>query len=255
MKANYHTHTPRCHHARGSEREYIEAAIQAGHRVIGFSDHSPWQYASNFVPSMRMKVSQLDEYIETLKALREEYKGKIEVKIGLECEYYPQYMEWLKTTLKEKEIDYIILGNHFRDSDENGLYYGSKTADDRVLKRYVDDAINAMKTGLYSYVAHPDVVHYYDTTSPIYAMEMERLCKAAKEMNIPLEFNLLGYSNQRHYPNDAFWKIASIIGNKAILGIDAHDLFQYEEMHWADKATKYLKSLGLEIVDEITYLR
>ena len=30
LKANYHTHTYRCQHAYGSEREYIEAAIRMG---------------------------------------------------------------------------------------------------------------------------------------------------------------------------------------------------------------------------------
>lgn len=255
MKANYHTHTPRCNHARGTEEQYIKAAIEAGHRVIGFSDHSPWHYNSKFVPTMRMKLSELDHYLETLKALREKYKDKIEVKIGLECEYYPQYMDWLKETLKEKEIDYIILGNHFKDSDEHGPYYGTKTADDRILKRYVDDAIAAMKTGLYSYVAHPDVIHYYDAQSPIYKLEMERLCAAAKEMNIPLEFNLLGYSTQRHYPNESFWEIAARNNNTAILGIDAHDLFQYKDEKWEAKATQYLNDLGIKLTDEITYLR
>ena len=28
FKANYHTHTPRCGHAHGSEREYVEEAIK-----------------------------------------------------------------------------------------------------------------------------------------------------------------------------------------------------------------------------------
>ena len=39
--ANYHSHTPRCNHAHGEEREYIETAIKAGYSVLGFSDHSP----------------------------------------------------------------------------------------------------------------------------------------------------------------------------------------------------------------------
>ena len=29
MRANYHTHTKRCHHAYGTEREYVEKAIEA----------------------------------------------------------------------------------------------------------------------------------------------------------------------------------------------------------------------------------
>ena len=41
MYANYHTHTVRCNHARGSEREYIETAIARGMQVLGFSDHVP----------------------------------------------------------------------------------------------------------------------------------------------------------------------------------------------------------------------
>ena len=30
MIANYHTHTPRCNHAVGTEEEYVQAAIQRG---------------------------------------------------------------------------------------------------------------------------------------------------------------------------------------------------------------------------------
>ena len=30
MKANYHTHTFRCKHADGEDKEYVEAAIKAG---------------------------------------------------------------------------------------------------------------------------------------------------------------------------------------------------------------------------------
>ena len=30
MIANFHTHTSRCNHASGTDREYVEAAIEAG---------------------------------------------------------------------------------------------------------------------------------------------------------------------------------------------------------------------------------
>ena len=42
MLANYHTHTKRCNHALGEDREYVEAAIKAGLKVLGFSDHCPF---------------------------------------------------------------------------------------------------------------------------------------------------------------------------------------------------------------------
>jgi histidinol-phosphatase (PHP family) len=44
MKINYHTHTTRCHHAAGTEREYVEAAIANGIKVLGFADHTPYPF-------------------------------------------------------------------------------------------------------------------------------------------------------------------------------------------------------------------
>ena len=38
MIANYHTHTYRCHHADGTEREYVERAIENGLKIFGFSE-------------------------------------------------------------------------------------------------------------------------------------------------------------------------------------------------------------------------
>ena len=44
MTANYHTHTWRCLHASGTERQYVERAIEGGLAVLGFSDHAPMPY-------------------------------------------------------------------------------------------------------------------------------------------------------------------------------------------------------------------
>ena len=46
--ANYHTHTTRCNHAMGTEREYIETAISEGFEILGFSDHTPQPYPAGY---------------------------------------------------------------------------------------------------------------------------------------------------------------------------------------------------------------
>ncbi len=35
---NYHTHTKRCGHAKGTDEEYVIAAIEGGFDELGFSD-------------------------------------------------------------------------------------------------------------------------------------------------------------------------------------------------------------------------
>ena len=49
MKTNYHTHTTRCMHATGSDEEYVLSAIKGGYQILGFSDHTPWKYRTDYV--------------------------------------------------------------------------------------------------------------------------------------------------------------------------------------------------------------
>ena len=68
ITANFHTHTPRCHHAKGSEREYIEQAIANGFTTLGFSDHVPQPFKNSYVSTIRMAMEELDDYVGTLRA-------------------------------------------------------------------------------------------------------------------------------------------------------------------------------------------
>lgn len=89
MKTNYHTHTTRCMHATGDDEDYVLSAIKGGYRILGFSDHTPWKYRTDYVADMRMLPEELPGYVESLKTLREKYHDRIDIRIGLECEYFP----------------------------------------------------------------------------------------------------------------------------------------------------------------------
>ena len=88
MFANYHTHTTRCHHALGSEREYIEAAIAGGMQVLGFSDHSPQPFPGDYRSGFRMDMTDAPDYFATLAALRED---------GIPTEEFLREVERLRT--------------------------------------------------------------------------------------------------------------------------------------------------------------
>lgn len=250
---NYHTHTWRCYHAMNTEEEYIQAAIQSGYTELGFSDHTPWHYDSSFHATMRMEEDQLEDYVHTLRQLKEKYKDQISIKIGLECEYFEKYMPWLEKTIEKYELDYIILGNHYDETDETGIYFGMPL-NKKQFTKYVDSCIKGLKTGLYSYLAHPDLA-YYDTYDPFYIQEMTRLCLVAKELDMPLEFNLLGFATYRQYPNETFFKLAKKIGNKVIIGTDAHQSSALLDMETYYHAKQYLNSLGIEPIEDIRFLR
>ena len=62
MDYNYHTHTTRCHHAEGTDEEYIEVAIKAGMTHLGFSDHLPFMFPDGYESFYRVDMARGEEY-------------------------------------------------------------------------------------------------------------------------------------------------------------------------------------------------
>lgn len=221
LTSNYHTHTTRCQHAFGTEREYIEEAIKMGIKKFGFSDHVPCPYKDGFVSGIRMPMEEAKDYVEEIRALAEEYKEKIELFVGFETEYVPEYFKEQMELFNELGCDYMIMGQHFLAGENVGPYTGTPTAEEDFLVSYVDRIIEGMETGAFLYFAHPDIINFQGDDK-IYCREMTRLCGRLKELKIPLEINLLGIHEKKQYPADRFWKIAGKVGNDVIFGIDAH---------------------------------
>ena len=250
MIANYHTHTARCHHARGTEEEYVKCAIQSGLKILGFSDHTPYWFAGDYYSHMRMYRHELGEYVQIVKDLREKYADQIQILLGVECEYYPSYFAETVRHLQEAGIDYMIQGQHWIGDEEHEPYCGNATESETVLQRFVDHTIEGMKTGLFTYLAHPDLLHYVGDDAS-YERHMARLCKAAKELDMPLEINLLGFRAERNYPDARFWKLAGEAGCKVLLGCDAHMPEDFLDTKAIEKALDMVQRYHLTLLETV----
>ena len=253
MIANYHTHTKRCGHAFVDEREVVESAVKQGWKVIGFSEHVPF-----IAPSGRqfegahMPVETLDDYFQTLTALQKEYQGKIEIPIGFECEYYPDIHEETLKRFEGYPLDYLILGQHTLDSEYQHSCFEASDDLGR-FKEYASLLTEGMRTGRYSYVAHPDVYQFTGSDAD-FERVMGDICELAAEINLPLEYNLLGKNGNRHYPSDRMARLATECGASLILGADIHyDWQMQDQTEMIAESTRHLvEDLGATLVDTVT---
>ena len=248
--ANYHTHTTRCRHANGTARDYVESAIAGGLKILGFADHSPYVFDGDYYSGFRMKLEQTEDYVSSLLSLREEYRGKIDIYVGFEMEYYPAYFERTLEFLSQFDYDYLILGQHFIENEINAQYSASFGDNEEYLKKYADQCIEGMKTGAFSYLVHPDLAGFFGDEK-IYRYHARRICESAAELNIPLELNLLGVRGNRHYPRVEFWEEAARVGNDVIFGVDAHDPAWLNDNEPLHKAYELVDSLGLNVIDKL----
>ncbi len=253
MLANYHTHTPLCRHAVGEMREYIEAAIDGGIKKLGFSDHAPQLYGDGYVSGIRMTPEEAYGYISDVRALAEEYKSDIEIFCGFEAEYFPSIFEKLRSFCRDNGVDYLILGQHCLTIEPSHRWVGAPSPNKEELTKYVDEVLEGLSTGAFSYLCHPDVFCYSGYDREFYMSENRRLCQGAAKLGIPMEINLHGLLEARHYPGDRFFELAREEGNTFILGIDAHDPREMNDLDNHRDGVRFATDNGITLLDDITF--
>lgn len=230
MKANYHTHTRRCRHAQGTERDYVEAAVRAGVGILGFSDHAPFP---DFDFGLRMPYGELGPYLDAIDRLTGEFISDIILYKGLEIEYIPQYQSYYEGLLDREGLDYLLLGEHFypdRYGIVRNIYHARSTAD---AVDYARAVVRGMETGLFCMVAHPDLftLGQFDWDEN-WEDAADRMIDASLRTGAVLEFNANGLRRGIHdypggprlmYPHPRFWEKAAKAGAPVIIGSDCHE--------------------------------
>ncbi|MGL4624121.1 MAG: histidinol-phosphatase [Culicoidibacterales bacterium] len=245
QKINFHTHTKRCKHAFGEDEQYVQAAIAHGIIRLGFSDHAPfpdgrWSFS-------RMSYQQLPGYCQSIRQLAEKYREQIEIELGLEIEYDSSQLHYYSQLLEQEQLDYLLLAQHYfidMDDQEHSSFQITRARD---LELYAYTLIEAMETGIFAFVAHPDVMfNSYPAWDHTCEKVSRAILQAAQDLQLPLELNANGIrkgyrefaDGERHpYPHPSFWELAQQYDVPVIINSDCH---HYDEMFDAAMEQAYI---------------
>ena len=254
MIANYHTHTSRCRHATGRDEEYVQAAVDSGLQILGFSDHTPYWFPDGYYSTFRMFPEQLGDYVNSVLELRSRYAEKIQIHLGLETEFYPKFFPELLARLRDTPVEYMILGQHFIGNEVGDHYCGWVSGDRDSLHRYCRQVCQAMETGLFTYLAHPGLFHYTGSDRE-YLEAFRPVVRTAKDCGMPLELNLLGIREGRHYPNPLVWELAAEEDCPVVLGVDAHAPEHFARPDVLQEAKAFARRYDLRVLDTVPLKR
>ncbi|MBQ3145224.1 MAG: histidinol-phosphatase [Clostridia bacterium] len=278
QKFNYHQHTYRCKHADMDmkDEDYVKEYIKMGFEKIAFTDHCPQKNKIDKRTHMRMEYQEKDEYLKSIKELKEKYNDKIQIETGYEIEYIPGDEENLMELKKEANV--IILGQHFIYDDNGNLKIFDKGQNftDRELIRYAEYLDKAMELNIPDIIAHPDVfMNVRENFGEIDAKVSNMICKSAEKYNIPLEINMakifnsvfyddnkfkiLPIDEQREklskvrYPRREFWEIAKNYNIRVLYGIDSHHKEQI--LLFNELVQLANEILGDEIISKLNFIK
>lgn len=226
--ADYHMHTPLCHHAVGEPTEYAAHAERIGLTEIGMSDHSPM--ARDDFDDWRMFNSNLDEYVEKVERARREHPN-LSIKLALEVDYIPGHEDWIRDLAARHPWDYFIGSVHYVSENwdldnPKKLSEWKKRDSFEVWNLYFERLAMAARSGLFEIIGHADLCKkfcYYpkQDCTPMF----RNFLRAAAEGNCAIEINTAGLRKdcKEMYPGPQFLALAHEYKVPLTFGSDAHD--------------------------------
>lgn len=231
MKFDLHTHHARCGHAEGNLRDYVEAAVEAGLDTIGFSDHSPFfaEPEDHHKPWVAMAKSQFPGYLAEAAALREEYRGRIRVLIGVESDFFPEHIGLYRSVYAGVELDYVIGSVHvLGDLDIFAPQRWENASDELLLRekeRYCDLVAQSARSGAFDILGHIDALRgNCPRIGAIPTPAVDRMLRAIVDADVLVEVNTSGGTKacKGWYPAPDVLERARHFGVKLTFGSDAH---------------------------------
>lgn len=229
MYCDYHTHTPLCLHASGTPAEYVQAAVRAGLKEYGISDHAPMP--DEPFDNWRMKQADIPAYLDWINEAKKLARPQgLTIRTGMECDWFPGLESWVEHLKGLHDWDYLIGSVHYLGEKEEfdnpyNMDFWNTTDVEDAWARYWARFRDMAASGLFHIMGHADLIKKFGfrpsgDLRPYYMPALE----AMKESGACLELNTAGWRNKcdEQYPDALFLQLASDMGIPLTISSDAH---------------------------------
>ena len=156
--ATYHNHST-WSDGRSSVEEIYRHAWDSGVGILGISDHVCLR-PDGKTPCWEMNLSQIDTYMGEILALRD--KGPVEIRVGLEVDWFDGRRDAIAAFLDPLALDYRIGSIHFVDNEEidgEASYWIAKSQDqiDETYAKYWGLVRGMAESRLFDIAGHLDL--------------------------------------------------------------------------------------------------
>lgn len=186
-----HSHTPLCKHADGDPTEYAAMAEQRGLRGLIVTCHNPMP--NGFSARVRMREDQLDEYVDLVAKTRDLWADRIDVRLGLEADYFEGHETYLEKQLASADFHFVLGSVHPQIDEFRERYWQSDPSE--VQRIYFRLLAQAAETGLFDSIAHPDLIKNFTSQAWHPAAIMDDILAALDRIaatGVAMELNTSG---------------------------------------------------------------
>lgn len=254
MRADVHMHCGFSNDSETRPEDMVESAIAKGLSVICFTDH----YDKDNLDWGDEAIFDVESYFQKMVALQEEYRDRIDIRIGAEIGMQPYLAEYYQNFMAQHPFDFVIGSVHSVLEHDVALDFFQKHSDPEGYKIYFEEMLqDVQKIKSYDVLGHLDyIVRYSNQGSKGFNLNdymdiIEEILKQVIAHGKGIEMNMSGlkYGLGAPHPQPEIIKRYRELGGEIItVGADGHipEHIAYD-YHLADDI---LKSCGFKYYTE-----
>lgn len=231
LRADFHTHTTFCD-GKNTPRQMVESAFRKGLTDFGISGHGDYSFCE---PGFGMNDRILEEYRRELEQLRDEYRGRMNLYIGIEldCLGPVQKAEYSigSTHCVKKNGEFISVDDTEEKLTEavDRLWKGDWYA---FIRDYYELEATVWDRTRCTWIGHFDLLtkfneggKYFDETSDAYLEPALTAMKYLQQAEVPFEINTGAIGRKYRtapYPSSVLLRELCQMGGRIIINSDSH---------------------------------
>ncbi len=233
MKKDYHVHPMIMKKSLGNFEQFVQKEVSEGVDEICITDHMPLKrFDGN---EDRIPLGKVKEYCELVQKLREDYRGVISIKCGIEIDYHDSLRSHIEEILNTGKFDFVLGSSHV--GVINPRFREEYQSPDEYAIAVYNNVLNAAKSGYFTTISHLDqfrnlLVNYSfnnEVKQYSYSLHLEKIIEildVVKKNDLYLEINprlfMLTGKVENTYPQPEILTLALERNVKFSYGSDAH---------------------------------
>ena len=259
---NYHTHSRWCD-GQGEIEDVVRAALDAGLCQVGISSHAPVPFPATYA----LPSPDLAAYRAEVLRVRDAYRGRIDVLLGLELDALPALRAFNRDEVLSPGFDYGIGSIHFLRTDDAGQPWPLDASNERfaaLLAHHFGGDIRALVAEHYHLIAdlagYPgvDIVghldrgvklwnvgdRYFSEDASWYRAAVEDALRALAATGTIVELSTGGWRRGLSAPFPSPWIVrrCRALGIRVTINSDAHHPTEIVDAY--DRALAVLRETG-----------
>ena len=160
-----------------------------------------------------------------IAATREKFAGQLDVRLGIESDYYPGVEPWLEELHARVPLSHVLGSIHYQVGDYRKLFYTGEIHSYQEL--YYEHLALSAESGLFDTLAHPDLIKNESPQDwdlvrirPVIARALDRIAATG----VAMELNTSGVQKSLREMNPSPMQLAMMRerGIPVVIGADAH---------------------------------